>query len=166
MAVKGVKESNAAALALRSVSKEARSAVNRETRKVVNKAWREELAGKARTSQDTRILLKGAKVVGTTAPTLTAASSRKALRGGLVPAESWRAQEFGAARNERSTYQTRSRKGKPYRVTRRTKRQLPDHRKGGRVLYPAVGEMGPRMFALWTQTTIREIYNALKKGSI
>lgn len=164
--VEGPREARAAAAALRVIDADVRKQVLAQTRGVASAAWREEVADAAQSRMDELVLAKGARMNVGARPTLVAATSRRPLRGGLVPAEEWRPFEFGASkgREATTTYRTTSRGGRQYQVTRRTRRQLPPFRKGGRVLFKAVAASGPRMFALWTQTTIRAVIEAFEKG--
>lgn len=162
--VTGPREAQAAVVALRSVDRQVRSDINRQTRAVVNPAWQGAVSDRLVTKMDGLVLGKGVRVSTGATPTLVGASSGRALSGGLVPNQSWKGWEFGASRNEKTTYTARSKNGKTFKVTRRTKRQLPNMKKGGRVLFPAAAEMGPRIAALWTQTTIWRIIEALEKG--
>ena len=163
--VTGLREARAASVALRSVDKAVRSDINKQVRAVVTPVWKGEVDKRAQSSMDRVVLAKGTRVASGTSPTLVAASSGRALSGGLKPSTDWKAFEFGAKRNEKLKYRSKSSKGKSYVVTRRTKRQLPDFKKGGRVLFPAVTEMGPRVMALWTQTAIWRIMQAFEKGA-
>lgn len=163
--IDGPREARAASTALRAIDAETRKQVNKQTRAVVNPAWQSEVKSRTRTKQDDLILAKGTRVNVGARPVLTAANSGKALRGGLVPNQVWAKWEFGSSKRDlRKTYTGRSPKGKQYKVTRRTSQQMPPRIGKGRVLYPAVSDTGPRVYALYTQTTIRAIYDALKKG--
>ena len=93
-----------------------------------------------------------------------AASSRRALRGGLVPADQWHAVEFGADREKVTTYQRRSPKGNLHRVSRHTARQLPPRRRAGWVAYPALAEFLPRALRLWSQLIVRKYAEAAEKA--
>ncbi len=162
--VTGPREARAAVVALRSVDADVRKAVNASVRSVVTPLWKSVVQVHATSKMDTRVLATGSRVNVGAKPTLVAASSNRALRGGLVPAQRWRAFEFGAVRDLRTTYEGRSPKGTRYPITRRTRRQLPKIAPTGRVLYPSVADIGPRVFALWAQTSIREIFTAFQKG--
>lgn len=151
-------------VALRSVDADVRKAVNASVRSVVNPLWQSVVQANATYLVDTRVLAVGARVAVGAKPSLVAASSNRALSGGLVPSRDWRSFEFGAAREARITYDGRSPKGTTYRMTRRTRRQLPAINKTGRTLYPSVADIGPRVFALWAQTSIRTIFDAFQKG--
>lgn len=163
--VSGVREARLAATALRSVDRDLRREVNKQTRTVVNPVWRESVDDHGSSRMDERVLRAGARVATGTRPALIGASSRRQLRGGLVPVDDWRAWEFGADRERFTSYRTRSPNGKRYTARRRTRRQLPPTTKGGRVLYPAVSDALPRVAALWSQTAVWLTFEALRKGA-
>lgn len=162
--VSGVREARLAATALRNVDAELRKAINAQTRGVVNPIWREAVDQHKGRRLDDAVLRKGARVATGARAALVAASSRRALTGGLVPADEWAPVEFGANRAKVTTYRRRSRGGGTHAVTRHTARQLPTRSKGGRVLYPAVKDVLPRIAALWSQTAVRLTFEALRKG--
>jgi hypothetical protein len=68
--------------------------------------------------------------------------------------------EFGGGKRVR-TYQTTSRSGNRYMVTRHTTRQFPRWYSGGRFLYPTVRAHGPRIAAEWARLTLADF--SLKK---
>lgn len=109
-------------------------------------------------SLDRRVLTAGARIAAGNPPVATAATSRRRLSGGLMPAEAWPAFEFGADRNKRTTYR---RKGAT--VTRRTRRQLPSRNPRGRVVFKAFREIAPRNVSLWVQIIVKT-YNDAAKG--
>lgn len=75
---------------------------------------------------------------------------------GMFPRET----DFGAYREEYTTYTRRGRK-----VTRRTQRQFWHYTKKGRVFYPTVENMIPRIAALWAQTAYRTIAEQIEKAT-
>lgn len=155
-------------VALRSIDADARKRLNASTRTVVNPIWQGAVKSRASTPMDSKVLATGSRVAVGARPALVAASSTRPLRGGFVPGRvrAWAAWEFGSdAQALKRTYQTRSRRGRAYEMTRRTRRQVPHRAQDGRVLYPAVADTGPRVFALWAQTTIRSIFEAFEKGA-
>lgn len=154
-------ELRAAVLALRAADRDLRNTINRQTRATLNPVWRGIVNANATSAMDAAVLAKGARVAPGNPPAFVAAASRRALSGGLVPDAQWQAFEFGTGnRGKYRTYQTRSRKGNAYTVTRRTSNQLPRRAKGGRVVYPAVAETMPRAVSLWVQTIVREYARA------
>jgi hypothetical protein len=72
----------------------------------------------------------------------SASSKRKALSGGATPFEQGKGFEFGSNKTHG--------------------RQMPRPRRRGYVFYPALAEMAPRIIALWVQTSVRVVYNALE----
>lgn len=159
--IDGVREMEAAVVALRGIDKDVRRDLTKQTRAVVGPVWKQQVEKNATRAMDRAVLVPGTRVNVGARPALIAASSRRALRGGLVPSESWRAYEFGGKRGLTKEYRGR-RGGKTFPVRRHTKRQLPEFKKGGRVLYPAVAEIAPRVFALWAQTVVRLVYKAFE----
>jgi hypothetical protein len=164
--VEGPREARAAVVALRSLDVDVRKSINAQSRSAVTPMWTSVVEANATTHMDTRVLALGARVQTGYRVTLVAASSRRRLRGGLIPADRWQGYEFGAVHGAPRTYETRSRKGRTYKVTRRTTEQLPKLRPSGRVLYPSVADIGPRVFALATQTAIRGIFDAYQRGEV
>ncbi len=160
--VDGVRDAVAASYALRRVDTELRREMTRNIRSVVNPMWQGAVRERGRTRTDQAVLTKGARVNAGARPTLVAASSRRTLRGGLVPRDEWQAFEFGATSDATTTYRRRSQRGNYHDVTRHTRRQLPPRYAGGRVLYKAVGAIGARVFSLWAQTAIRNVFDALE----
>lgn len=160
-------ELRAATLALKTVDKDLRKAMNQATRDQLNPIWREALAGNVSTPLQTAILVKGARVAaGNPSRLFASASKRPAVKGSaLVPDRYGRAWEFGT--KDRDRYQTYTRKnrgagGGTHEVTRRTRRQLPEFRKQGRVVYPAVADTMPRMVSLWASIVIKKVYDAFE----
>lgn len=165
MSVHGADELRAVVLALkvvdRSIAKDIRAATV-----AMSPDWTAELAGRARSRRDARILLAGARIAGGNPPAALAGSSTRRLPGGGRPTELASGQEFGSkSRGVKRTYSTRSPKGTAYRVSRRTHANQPPSRPTGRVVYPAVADIGPRMVALWVQLVVRKIYDATGTGT-
>lgn len=148
--------------ALKTVDKDTRTAVNKQTRSVVSPMWQEEVMGRVSAPMDKMVLGTGTRVASAALGfTLHAANNKREQSGGLVPVETWKAWEFGANREARVAYTRRGKKSS-YRVTRRTKRQLPARNQDGRVLFPAVAEVFPRVASLWAQTAMYNLYQAFK----
>lgn len=154
----------AVALALKLVGRELRNEINRATRAELNPIWREAISYYATSKMDKLVLAKGARVKPGNPTVLTAATSKRALSGGLVPNEDARIWEFGTPqRQEFVGYERKNRTGSgTHTVNRRTKRQLPYINKG-RVVYAAAAESLPRITSLWVQTIVRRIYEAHEK---
>lgn len=164
LSARGSRELRAAGIALKRAERDVRNSINRSMRSVMNTVWRGAVTERARTSLERRVLDTGVRVAPGNPPVLHAAGSRRALPGGLVPASDWHAAEFGADREAVTSYNRRSPSGGTHRVTRHTRRQLPARAPRGRVVWPAVAEVGPRLGSLFVQTIVRGIHEAVEKG--
>ena len=155
-----LRELQAVTLAMKAMDKELRSDINAATRDKVNPLWRGLLAMNATTTMDDLVLVKGGRVAAGNPPRLIAASSRRPLRAGLVPDRQGKGFEFGTTdRDFQRTYDRRSKKGGSHKVTRHTRRQLPEYTPKGRVVWPAVADAMPRVISLWTQLIMRKVYD-------
>lgn len=150
----------AAVLAFKAADRGLRSRINQATRQTMNPVWRGLVAEHARTATDRAVIVKGARIAAGNPPVAVAATSKRALRGGLVPVESWPAVEFGGNRNATTTYRRRSANGGTHTVTRHTRRQLPARNRRGRVALRATADIGPRLASLWAQLIVRVYHDA------
>ncbi|MBT1633763.1 hypothetical protein [Curtobacterium flaccumfaciens] len=149
--------------AVKQVPREVRKNVRTYTKKNAQPIWQEEVRGRIASRLDDRVLGKTARVaVSDQNVMLQSGRIGKALTGGAKPAALAGGVEFGANRDERTTYETTSRKGKRYTVTRHTKRQLPSRNTNGRVIHPAARAGIPRFAKLWIQTAARTLYDAME----
>lgn len=155
-------ELRAVVLLFKAAPREIRNAINRDTRTVMNPVWRSLVASKARSRFDSQMLARGARIKAGNPPAAVAATSKRAVSGGLVPAEKWHAAEFGADRSKVETYTRKSPNGGTHKVTRHTARQLPARVKRGRVVYAAVAEIAPRAVSLWAHIIVRRINDDLR----
>jgi hypothetical protein len=165
LSVRGSRELKAVSLALKAARGDVRNDINKATRATLGPVWKAEVASRARTSMDRRVLAQGARILAGNPPVLVAASSTRRLKGGLIPAESWAGIEFGASGDDVTTYTSTSTKGKAYKVTRHTERQLPPRYRKGRVVFPASAEIAARATALWVQLVVRVFNEAVEKGA-
>lgn len=115
--------------------------VRKQTRAVIGPQWTKAVTARAKTEQQTRVIVNTSKVrVSDQNVTLTSLSSRRpVLSGGLRPVEDGKAFEFGS-----------------------TKKNLPPPRRSGYVIYPAFANIVPRALSLWVQTTFRVLHEALE----
>ena len=162
LSVRGSRELRAAVLAVRTARREVRNDIARATRQTMNPVWRDLVASRARTALDRRVLDTGVRVAAGNPPALVAAGSRRRLPGGLTPAEDWQPVEFGADPDTVTTYTRRSPSGGTHQVRRHTTRQLPARRPKGRVVYPAVAQIAPRLASLWVQLIVRKFSDAVE----
>lgn len=154
----------AAVLAFKLADRDLKKRINDATRQTFNSPWRAGIAAGAATRLEQRVLVPGARIAAGNPPTFVAASSRRRLRGGLVPDTDGPAVEWGAA-DTTTTYSRRSAGGTSHKVTRHTRRQLPPagaavrRRKGGPVM-ATLADIAPRAASLWTQLIMRVYYDA------
>ena len=154
--VRESRELQAALLALASVPREIRANVRRYTRAMAEPEWQAGLERRAMSTLDRKVLVQTARV--------QARDTNVDLRVGAVGKlkQLTKPVEFGANRDALVTYQ--SRRGKStFKVTRHTRRQLPWHRAGGRVVYPTAADLIPRFASRWVQTIVRTFHEALEK---
>jgi hypothetical protein len=154
----------AVALALKLIERKTRNDINRETRATLNPLWRSIVQLNATSEMDRRVLAKGARVQPGNPTVLIAASSKRALSGGLVPDDRAIAAgfEFGVDDAEQRVrgYERKNRSGSgSHKVKRHTARQMPTRSKG-RVVYSSFAEIAPRLTSLWVQIVVRNIMKA------
>lgn len=152
----------AAILAMKQADRGIRTDINKSARQKASAIWTEAIRARAETRLDIRVMLPGARVaVGTRQITARAATSKKPLRGGLVPAINWTSTEFGTPKRKK-TFSTHSRTGTAYQVTRIVGAAFPSRRKNGRIGFDAASELGTKLVALWVGEIIdhfRSNYN-------
>lgn len=130
----------------RSVRKEMRAAARRE----LNELWKPALERFATTPLQTKVLVRGARAkVQSDTFTLVAATSRRALSGGLVPVNRWQGAEFGATPKQVSV----TIRGKQRKQT--IGRNFGPRQPRGKVVYPAIRKVGPRVVAAWVNGVVK-----------
>jgi hypothetical protein len=164
LSVRGSRELKAVSLALKAARRDVRNDINKATRATLGPVWKEEVASRARSAQDRKVIVAGARILAGNPPVLVAATSTRRLKGGLVPAVSWAGIEFGASGDDVTTYNRTSSKGGSHKVTRHTERQLPPRYRKGRVAFPAAAEIAARAAALWVQLVVRKFNEAAETG--
>lgn len=161
--VRGSRELQAVIFAMKKAGKELRTSIYAETRRILGQEWTFALYERAQTPLEHRVLVQGARIrVGTQGFTVTAAKSRKPLRGGLKPVESWHAVEFGANPRQ-ATIDATSKKGRSFQVTKTINTQLRRRNRQGYVVMPAARNIGHRLVALWVQLVVREYRDAFER---
>lgn len=129
-------------LAMKRAPTEVRSAMTKAARDEVTPRWRRELEKRTRTPFERLIMLRGAGAnVSTNGIGVRAATSKRALRGGFIPAQDWPGVEFGA-RNFRARYNRQSPNGGTHQVTRTLNRQFNGRVKQGRIAFDAASVVG------------------------
>jgi hypothetical protein len=149
--------------ALRSIDKTLQAQVRKYTKMHAEPEWRKALAERADTRLEHRVIVDTSVVsVSNQNVRIQSASKGRPLTGGLNPKTTYAPVEFGGKKGAKSTYRRKSRKGGTHSVTRDTRAQLKPFRRGGYVFWPAAKEMVPRLAALWVQTAVKTIGNALE----
>lgn len=158
-------ELQAAIFGYRRANAEVRKGINADVRREIGGRWKTALDRRASTDMERSIITKGARArAGADRFSLLAATSRKPLRGGLVPSYEWAGAEFGA-RSKQVTVQTRSRKGKAYTATKWVNRQFKGRVSEGRIAYDAASEIGTWAVAQWVRFIVDQYSKAAGKGS-
>lgn len=161
--VKKSRELLATIYAIRSLDRTIAKMNRQETKRIAAPEWKKALAERADTRLEHRVIVDTSVVsVSDQNVRIQSASKGRALSGGLAPKADYPAIEFGADQRRKTTYQRRSPKGRPHKVTRHATRGLKPRNGNGYVFFPAAREMVPRLAALWVQTTVRTIATAFE----
>lgn len=121
-----------ARLALRQVDAGTRRAIAAQTRGTLTPLWVKLIRNTATSRQQRAVYGRAAaRSTASGSGTLTAATTSRALSGGLVPATDWPFVEFGSLG-------AHGRRG-----------QLPRHRPGGHVAFPAAARFAPTAARAW-----------------
>lgn len=157
------REVRATVQGLRRVPRDLAANIRKFTKSELAPEWQRLLADRAGTAGQRRVLVDTARVaVSDQNVTLKSATVGRSLSGGLNPKDSYAGFEFGA-NDVTQTYTATSRRGRSFRVTRHTRRQLPRRSRTGWVVFPTAAAIIPRFASLWVQTTYRTIYDALER---
>jgi hypothetical protein len=148
----------------RKLPNEVRNDLRKWQRSEASPIWKEEVSAKSgATRLSERVFKSGNTVKAGSIMILRAGGSTKKLSGGASAAELVRPAEFGSNRRDKYTKFNRvSPKGKSHTVTRRSSRQLPHHRRGGYVVFPASTKAIRRVTSLSVQTVTRRIYDSIE----
>lgn len=166
ISVTGDDRLKAAVLVMRQIDAPTKREIGARTRTTMNPVWRGLVAERAqRFTRDRKVLDVGVRIAAGNPPAAVAAGSRRRLSGGLLPADQWRAFEFGSRGDRIAEYRRRSPKGNIHRVRRNVTKQLPPTYRKGRIVYPAFAELAPRFVSLWVQTIVRTMLDALEKAA-
>lgn len=135
-------------LAMKRAPTEVRSAMTAAARSEVTPAWRKELEARTTPGFERTVMLRGAGAnVSTNGIGVRAATSRRKLAGGFIPADDWPGVEFGA-RTFRARYNRRNPGGGgTHTVTRTLNRQFRGRVKEGRIAFDAASAVGRRYVA-------------------
>lgn len=146
---------------LGNLDRDTKKALRAHLRPMALAAWKQAAAQHADTRLEHRMLVDTARArVSDQNVRLTSASVGRSLAGGLKPSAGWAAVEFGANPSRRTV--SSQRKGTPYKSTRNTTAQLRRPNRRGYVVYPAAAAVIPRILAMYVQTYVRGIHEALE----
>lgn len=151
---------------LRNLDRDTKKVLRRELKGMAEQAWKQALAQSADTKLEHRVLVDSGRVrVSDQNVRLTSASLSRSLRGGLKPSQSFGPVEFGANRRPGATETATSVRGKSFTRRRDPYRSFKAPNRRGYVVYPAAASVIPRVLAMYVQTFVRAIHEALEGKS-
>lgn len=151
---------------LRNVDKETKKHLRSNLKGMALEAWKQALARHADTRLEHRVLVDTARVrVSDQNVRLTSASLSRSLTGGLKPSQSYGPVEFGASPRPGATESVRNKKGTQFERTRDPNRPFKKPNRRGYVVYPSAASVIPRILAMYVQTFVRAIHEALEGKS-
>jgi hypothetical protein len=147
-------ELQAAVLALKTAERQIVRDINKDARAQLAPVWQQQLVQKARSPLEQAVMAKGPKVsISDRRVRVQAATSRRALSGGLVPAEQYAGVEWGA-RPQVKEIAGKSPRGRAYRYKRTVNRQFRARTKQGHVAMRAAGDVGPAIVSAWLRIVV------------
>ena len=151
---------------LRQLDRETKKHLRQGLKGMVQQAWQQTLAQHANTALETRMLVSTARVaISDQNVRLKSASLSRKLSGGLSPSAHYGPVEVGADPLPNATEQVRSRKGGTFTRRRDPHRPFKRPNRQGYVVYPSIASVVPRVLAMYTQTFLRAIHEALEGKS-
>lgn len=151
---------------LRNLDRETKKHLRRSLKQVAEQAWKQTLAQNASTRLEHRVLVDSGRVrVSDQNVRLTSASLSRSLSGGLKPSVNFGPVEFGATPRPGATERATSRRGKSFDRKRDPSRPFKRPNRKGYVVYPAAASVIPRILAMYVQTFVRAIHEALEGKS-
>lgn len=148
---------------LRNLDRETKKHLRRNLKQIAEQAWKQTLAQHADTRLERAVLVDTARVrVSDQNVRLTSASLSRSLVGGLKPSESFGAVEFGANPRPGATETATSPRGRKFERTRDPNRPFKRPNRRGNVVYPSAASVIPRILAMYVQTFVRGIHEALE----
>jgi hypothetical protein len=152
--------------ALKLANKNVQKQIRAQSKRVIEPVYKEALAtaaGSTRSFYGQGIIQSARVKISEQNVTVSTGSTKGKFRNGLDMRKSIRSMEFGSSGGRKTTYNRKSRRGGTHKVTRLTMGQFGPKAPKGRVFYPAVRELAPRVISLWVQTVIREYADALER---
>lgn len=146
---------------LRNLDRETKKQLRPHLKSLVQTAWQAELSERASTRLEQRVLVSTARTaVSDQNVRLKSASVGRSLSGGLRPSESYGAVEFGAPPRVQAVRSRR--RGTPYATKRNVNAPLRPSNRRGYVVFPTLANIIPRVLAMYVQTFVRAIHEALE----
>lgn len=151
---------------LRNLDRETKKHLRRNLKQIAEQAWKQALAQHADTRLEHRVLVDSGRVrVSDQNVRLTSASLSRSLSGGLKPSENYGPVEFGASPRPGASERAMSRRGREFERNRDPNRPFKAPNRKGYVVYPAAASIIPRILAMYVQTFVRAIHEALEGKS-
>lgn len=151
---------------LRTLDRDTKRHLRQSLKDMVLTAWQTELAKHASTPLESRVLAAtGRARISDQNVRLTSASLSRSLSGGLKPSESYGPVEFGADPRPAAKERVTNRKGTTFTRYRDPNRPFKKPNRRGYVVYPSAANVIPRVFAMYVQTFVRGIHEALEGKS-
>lgn len=151
---------------LRNLDRETKKHLRRSLKTMAEQAWKAALAQRANTKLEQRVLVDSGRVrVSDQNVRITSASLSRSLTGGLKPSVSYGPVEFGADPSPGATETATSVRGKSFTRKRDPHRPFKRPNRKGYVVYPAAASIIPRILAMYVQTFVRAIHDALEGKS-
>lgn len=150
---------------LRNLDRDTKRHLRQSLKSMVLDAWKNELARHAGTRLEQRVLVDtGRARVSDQNVRLTSASLSRSLSGGLKPSLHYGPVEFGGDK-QMQREQVTSTRGKQFTRTRDVHAPFKKPNRRGNVVYPAAANVIPRVLAMYVQTYVRAIHEALEGKS-
>lgn len=148
------RELQAALLSLKNAEQAVATDINRESRGSIRPLWEGALSARAKTPMERAVILPGARAnANRRGVRVQAATSKRPLSGGLVPASEWPGVEFGA-RSRWADVATTSPRGTRYTARKRINRQFRGRQSNGRIAFDAASEVMTKVVGIWVRTIV------------
>lgn len=151
---------------LRNLDRDTKKHLRQNLKSMAEQAWKQTLAQHADTRLEQRVLVDTGRVrVSDQNVRLTSASLSRSLSGGLKPSVNYGPVEFGASPRPGATETVRARNGGTFTRKRDPNRPFKKPNRQGNVVYPSIAAVAPRILAMYVQTFVRSIHEAIEGKS-
>lgn len=151
---------------LRNLDRDTRKHLRQHLKPMAEQAWKQALAQHADTRLEHRTLVDTGRVrVSDQNVRLTSASLSRKLSGGLKPSVSYGPVEFGAGPRPGATETVRAKNGGTFTRKRDPNGPFKAPNRRGYVVYPSIAAVAPRVLAMYVQTFVRGIHEAIEGKS-